>query len=199
LCNVTNQFDHKSISTCIPYWPTRTNIGDKLIAIRKDLWSLSYSSYSHKGVHGKSVLIFLGTGARALIWLIAIYAVATGIVMIMLALRLRAHRSRREPGTAYCVGYRTHAMKVVLPKQGEGRPAVTAAYSGGSAGFAVGAQASSSAAVFKIEAPPTAGPHPDGSTWGWGVVGVIDPYANANKTSSVSNSGFQVGLKKGWG
>ena len=42
---------------------------------------------------GLGVLIFPGTGALALIWLIAIYAVAIGVVMIMLALRLRAHRS----------------------------------------------------------------------------------------------------------
>jgi uncharacterized membrane protein HdeD (DUF308 family) len=51
-------------------------------------------------VQGKSVVIFPGTSALALIWLIAIYTVAIGIVMIMLALRLRAHRSRREPGSA---------------------------------------------------------------------------------------------------
>lgn len=43
---------------------------------------------------GLGVLIFPGTGALALIWLIAIYAVAIGIVMIVLALRLRAHQSR---------------------------------------------------------------------------------------------------------
>jgi hypothetical protein len=38
---------------------------------------------------GLGVLIFPGTGALALVWLIATYAVAIGIVMIMLALRLR--------------------------------------------------------------------------------------------------------------
>jgi uncharacterized membrane protein HdeD (DUF308 family) len=43
---------------------------------------------------GLGVLIFPGAGALALIWLIAIYAVAIGAVMIMLALRLRAHNSR---------------------------------------------------------------------------------------------------------
>jgi uncharacterized membrane protein HdeD (DUF308 family) len=48
---------------------------------------------------GLGVLIFPSTGALALIWLIAIYAVAIGVVMIMLALRLRAHRSRMSTAT----------------------------------------------------------------------------------------------------
>jgi uncharacterized membrane protein HdeD (DUF308 family) len=43
---------------------------------------------------GLGVLVFPGAGALALIWVIAVYAVAIGIVEIMLALRLRAHHSR---------------------------------------------------------------------------------------------------------
>jgi len=48
---------------------------------------------------GAGVLIFPSSGALALVWLIAIYAVAIGVVMIMLALRLRAHRSRMSTAT----------------------------------------------------------------------------------------------------
>jgi len=43
---------------------------------------------------GLGVLIYPGTGALALVWLIAIYAVAIGIVMVALALRLRKHNAR---------------------------------------------------------------------------------------------------------
>lgn len=50
---------------------------------------------------GLGVLIFPGTGALALVWLIAIYAIAIGLLMSMLALRLRAHRSRMSPATLH--------------------------------------------------------------------------------------------------
>src|SRR5262245_1974126 len=50
---------------------------------------------------GLGVLIFPGSGALALVWLIAIYAIAIGFVMIMLALRLRAHHSRMSTATVH--------------------------------------------------------------------------------------------------
>jgi uncharacterized membrane protein HdeD (DUF308 family) len=40
---------------------------------------------------GLGVLIYPGAGAVALAWLIGIYAIAIGVVMIMLAIRLRKH------------------------------------------------------------------------------------------------------------
>jgi len=42
---------------------------------------------------GLGVLIYPGAGAVALAWLIGIYAIAIGVVMIMLALRLRKHHA----------------------------------------------------------------------------------------------------------
>jgi uncharacterized membrane protein HdeD (DUF308 family) len=42
---------------------------------------------------GLGVLIYPGAGAVALAWLIGIYAIAIGVVMIMLALRLRRHHA----------------------------------------------------------------------------------------------------------
>ena len=49
---------------------------------------------------GLGVLLFPGAGALALIWVIAIYAVAIGMVEIMLAFRLRAHNSRMSARVA---------------------------------------------------------------------------------------------------
>jgi uncharacterized membrane protein HdeD (DUF308 family) len=43
-------------------------------------------------IFGLGVMILPGAGALALVWVIAIYAVAFGIVMVMLSLRLRKHR-----------------------------------------------------------------------------------------------------------
>jgi uncharacterized membrane protein HdeD (DUF308 family) len=42
---------------------------------------------------GLGVLIFPGAGALALVWAIALYAIAVGIVMIILSLRLRRHNA----------------------------------------------------------------------------------------------------------
>jgi uncharacterized membrane protein HdeD (DUF308 family) len=42
---------------------------------------------------GLGVLIYPGAGALALAWLIGIYAIAIGAVMVMLALRLRLHNA----------------------------------------------------------------------------------------------------------
>jgi len=42
---------------------------------------------------GLGVLLYPGAGAVALAWLIGIYAIAIGVVMIMLALRLRKHHA----------------------------------------------------------------------------------------------------------
>jgi uncharacterized membrane protein HdeD (DUF308 family) len=43
---------------------------------------------------GLGVLIYPGAGALALAWLIGIYAIAIGAVMVVLALRLRQHNAR---------------------------------------------------------------------------------------------------------
>jgi len=42
---------------------------------------------------GLGVLIYPGAGAVALAWLIGIYAIAIGVVMVMLAIRLRKHHT----------------------------------------------------------------------------------------------------------
>ena len=47
---------------------------------------------------GLGVLIYPGAGAVALAWLIGIYAMAIGVVMIMLAIRLRKHHTALSAG-----------------------------------------------------------------------------------------------------
>jgi uncharacterized membrane protein HdeD (DUF308 family) len=47
---------------------------------------------------GLGVLIYPGAGAVALAWLIGIYAIAIGVVMIMLAIRLRKHHTAMSAG-----------------------------------------------------------------------------------------------------
>jgi uncharacterized membrane protein HdeD (DUF308 family) len=42
---------------------------------------------------GLGVLLYPGAGALALAWLIGIYAIAIGVVMVMLAIRLRKHHT----------------------------------------------------------------------------------------------------------
>ena len=49
---------------------------------------------------GLGVLIYPGAGAVALAWLIGIYAIAIGVVMIMLAIRLRKHHMALSAGSA---------------------------------------------------------------------------------------------------
>jgi len=49
---------------------------------------------------GLGVLIYPGAGAVALAWLIGIYAIAIGVVMIMLAIRLRKHHTALSAGRA---------------------------------------------------------------------------------------------------
>src|SRR5215475_3010345 len=49
---------------------------------------------------GLGVLIYPGAGAVVLAWLIGIYAIAIGVVMIMLAIRLRKHHTALSAGRA---------------------------------------------------------------------------------------------------
>ncbi|HET6492358.1 MAG TPA: DUF308 domain-containing protein, partial [Burkholderiales bacterium] len=44
-------------------------------------------------IFGALVVIFPGAGALALLWLIAAYAIGTGVLLLWLGLRLRARRS----------------------------------------------------------------------------------------------------------
>lgn len=47
---------------------------------------------------GVLVLAFPGTGALALVWLIAFYAIVVGVLFIALGLRMRSHaRAARQP------------------------------------------------------------------------------------------------------
>ncbi|MGH6769271.1 MAG: HdeD family acid-resistance protein [Xanthobacteraceae bacterium] len=55
---------------------------------------------------GLGVVAFPGAGALALLWVIAIYAIAIGIVTVMLALKLRKHRSVVEGTVPEAAGKR---------------------------------------------------------------------------------------------
>jgi uncharacterized membrane protein HdeD (DUF308 family) len=60
----------------------------------EDAWLLALDGVISV-IFGLSVLAYPGAGALALIWIIAAYAVASGVVLIMLSFRARQHRRAR--------------------------------------------------------------------------------------------------------
>ena len=60
----------------------------------EDAWLLALDGVISV-IFGLSVLAYPGAGALALIWIIAAYAIASGIVLIMLSFRARQHRRAR--------------------------------------------------------------------------------------------------------
>ncbi|RBP35362.1 uncharacterized membrane protein HdeD (DUF308 family) [Roseimicrobium gellanilyticum] len=71
------------------------------IALRKEIsneWMLALSGVASVGF-GVIMVLFPGSGAIAMVWVIAVYAVAFGLLLTGLALRLRkhAHGGRPQP------------------------------------------------------------------------------------------------------
>jgi uncharacterized membrane protein HdeD (DUF308 family) len=65
------------------------------IRLRKEIegeWLLALAGIASV-IFGALVVIFPGAGALALLWLIAAYAIGTGVLLLWLGLRLRARRS----------------------------------------------------------------------------------------------------------
>jgi uncharacterized membrane protein HdeD (DUF308 family) len=60
----------------------------------EDAWLLALDGVVSV-IFGLSVLVFPGAGALALIWIIAAYAIVSGIMLIILSLRMRLYRSAR--------------------------------------------------------------------------------------------------------
>ena len=71
------------------------------IALRKEItneWFLILSGLTSV-IFGTLVILFPGGGAIAMIWIIAAYSAALGILLTVLALRLRRHRRAHHPQT----------------------------------------------------------------------------------------------------
>ena len=88
----------------IGIWAVVRGIGEIMAAIqiRKEIegeWAIALSGVISV-LFGLFVLARPGAGALALVWLIAIYAFASGILKLMLGFKLRRIKKEMEPATA---------------------------------------------------------------------------------------------------